>query len=143
MTVGQLVTSAAAILAVGVGAFWALASWTSAGLRDDVSAMRTSLATLQGSDKDNAVNIKQAELDFTRQIGALNVTLATFGGKVDQVNTAIADLSQQIHGYQKQVSFSQRSGVEPKDFIEMLRKAGIDGKNIIVVPYPAALPPAN
>jgi len=105
LSIGQLTGAVVALLAAGIGAFWFVADFTSTGLRQDVSAIRATLATLQGSDRDNALSIKQAELDFTKQIGALNVTVALLGAKVeglgaklDALNVSLTEFGAKIDG---------------------------------------------
>ncbi len=141
LTLGSFVGTVATAVVASIAACWAIVSFTSTGLRDDVSAIRASLSTLQGSDKDNALNIKQAELDFTRQVDSLNVNLTSFGTKFDSVNKSIDRLSDQMAIVQKQVSTPPVS-FNPTALVQTLKKAGLDGKTIVVVPYDAGAVPA-
>lgn len=144
----QLVSGAVGLLVTGVIAFWALASWTSEGLRHDVTDIRDTLKGLQGSDKDNAINIGKAQIDFTKQVGDLNVTLAKFGdkvdvfsGKLDTVNQSIDRLSGQIDTVRQQIAARQTVTVNQDMLIEALQKAGLNGQKIIVLPVPYEVKP--
>jgi hypothetical protein len=139
--IGQLIGAVGTVLFLGTAAFWAVASFANSGLRADVSAIRSTLATLQGSDKDNAVNIKQTEVDSTKQIGALNVTLATFnakmdsfGMKVDGVTKSIDQLSGQMDMMQKRIAEPQEVTFNPEAVVQALKKAGVPERNIVIVP---------
>ena len=142
LTVGQLFATVVALLAAGIGAFWAIADFSNASLREDVSAIRATLGTLQGSDKDNALNVKQSEVDFTRQLGALNVSLVQFGGKVDllsakfdAVDKSMQLLSGQIDTVRRQLAAPRGTPFDPEALAAALKKAGYEGKVVVLVPY--------
>lgn len=143
----QALGAAATILVVGIGAFWALASWTSADLRDNVSEIRKTLEAVQGAG--NALNIKQTEVDFTKQVGALDVTLANFGGRMEVFGTKVDAMSRSMDQFQSQMAEMQKEPavsrprrLDVKSLAETLAKVGVNGKNIIIIPYlPTALEP--
>jgi hypothetical protein len=108
LTMRQVVSAVAAVLVVGIGAFWALASWSSAGLRDDVTQIRKTLEALQHSDNGNALNIKQAEIDFSRQVDTLNLTLTKFDGRMDLLGSKLDTVGRSMDQLQAQMVRLQR-----------------------------------
>ena len=113
LSIGQLIGAVAALLVAGIGGFWVIADFASAGLREDVSAIRSTLGAPQGSDKDNALNIKPTELDFTRQIGALNLSLTQFGAKVDGLSAKLDAVDASARGLSGQIESVGRQVIQP------------------------------
>jgi hypothetical protein len=70
-----LIGAVVALLAAGIGAFWFIADFTSTGLRQDVSAIRATLARETAS--------------IRAQVGALNTSLDRFGTKMDELGTKL------------------------------------------------------
>jgi hypothetical protein len=148
ITLGRLLWGLGSLVVLGVAAFWGVAALATTGLRDDVGAIRASVSTLQTSESANAVNLKQAEVEFARQIAALSVTLATFGGRfdafggmVDAVSKSFDQLSDQIAALHQELNRRQSGAIDPDAVVQALTKAGIDDKRIILVPYDASSTP--
>lgn len=140
VTLGRLVGGIFGLTVLLIAAFWAVATLSTSGLRDDVSAIRSTIGSLQGSDKDNALNIKQAEIDFTKQVSSLNVTLVAFttkvdafGAKIDTMSRSFDQLSEQMASVEKQLGSREGAAITPESIATALRKAGYDGKSPVVV----------
>ena len=117
-----------------------------ASVRTDVTAIRhdiTSVSTaLQGSDKNNALDIMRSEQGLSQQIGQLRTDMASFTASVtsvslkfDAMNKSIDGLSGQIEGMQK--AFANRpADFDPDKLRAIVKEYG--GQVIFLAPVPAA-----
>jgi hypothetical protein len=140
-TMKQLLIGLGSIIVLGGGVLWTVLSFTIGGMRDDVSAIRTSIHGLQTSDKEGAVRIREGETKLIEQIGGLRTEITGLSGKLDSVNGTVSTLTAQIIDVQKRLAARQAAWEDPKSKAELanfltdaIKQGGVDKTNVFLVP---------
>lgn len=60
-----------------------------------------------------------------------------FSAKLENVNKSIDGLAAEMAGMQKQLAARQPVAFDPEGLAADLKKAGVEGKSIVVVPFDA------
>jgi hypothetical protein len=112
------------LFAATIAGVWFITTSTVGDIRGDVKEIRKGLS-------ENAEKTNQVNLDLTKEISGLRVTLAGLGPKIDNLNATVSKFEVQLANLQNPLS-------DPKTafaFVENLKKAG-------VIFTPAPTPPA-
>jgi hypothetical protein len=132
LTMKQVITGIGALVLLGLGGIWAILNFTVGGLREDVGHIRNSIESLQASERDDALRIRDAENKFSLQMADLGNKITLLSVKMDAVNASVTVLSAKLDEAQKQPSI-----LDPKYaafFVDQLKKAGLDDQKVIIVP---------
>jgi hypothetical protein len=112
-----------ALLGAITAGVWGITTSTVSDIRHDVGEIRSGLAA--NVDKTNQIN-----LDLTKEISGLRVTLAALGPKIDNLNATVTKFEVQLASLQNPLADPKTA----QTFVENLNKAG-------VLITPAPLPP--
>jgi TolA-binding protein len=129
------------VIVIGGGVLWAVLAFTITGMRDDVSAIRTSIQGLQTADKEGAVRIREGETKLIEQIGGLRTQITGLSGKLDSVTGTVSTLTAQIIDVQKRLAARQAAWDDPKStaafasyLTDAIKQQGVDKTNVFLVP---------
>lgn len=129
-----------------VGGAWLVFSTTTAGLRDDVGAIRQSISSLQAGEKDGIRQVGATDQKLTGEIAALRVAIVGLDGRVvgfdnklDGLSKSMGQLTSQLGDVQKQLSVRQASHFDQKSLeaLSAVLKGKGDDRQIIIVPMNA------
>jgi len=144
LTVKQIMAFLCGLLIIGGAVLWTVLSFTIGGMREDVGAIRSSIAALQSSDKDAAIKMREAEARFTDQVGNLRTEIAGLGGKIDtfssrvqNLDTSVGKVAAQLQDVQKALLTRSANLSDPRNaqaIATALKQVGVDDAKVFVVP---------
>jgi hypothetical protein len=144
ITMGQALAGAVALVATVIGSVFTVTTLAVGSIKDDVGLIRTSVQAFQTADKDGILRLRDSETRLAEQIAGLRTDLVGLRGDLGLTNKTISGLGSQLSDFQKQGFLRQTSFSDPKvmeALIDGLKKAGIDGKVVIVPIEPSVIRP--
>ncbi len=148
VTLSQLIWAVSCLSAVVIASVTGITAYATGGIKDDVGLIRASVQesakALQTSDKDGILRLRDSESKLAEQISGLRTDIVALRGDLSSTNKSLGGLGSQLSEFQKQGFLRQASFSDPKvvdALIDGLKKAGIDGKVVIVPLEPSVLRP--
>jgi hypothetical protein len=137
LSVGKIITaviSGCITLCLG---FWAIAAFTVGGIREDVSAIRKDVGTLQSASVDSINRANDISAKLNDQIAGLRIDFTKLSDRLDGLSGKIDNLNTSITKFQSQLNVTYAAWRDPKfvqEFADNLKKAGIAGP-VVIVPF--------
>lgn len=141
LTMKQLLVTVGAGVGLLCAGLWAVLTVTTGGLRDDVSVIRQAAQTLQVSDKETALRLRESENKLADQIAGLRTDLVAFSGRFDATNANVVALTRRMDDFQKQLASRQAALNDPSALSAFADKikgfTASKDASVVIVPFTA------
>jgi len=149
ITMKSLITGVIGFVILGGAVLWTVLSFTIGGVRDDVTAIRTSVQALQTADQESVKETNNVNVRLTDQIQGLRTDFVKYSERFDNLsrnlettNKSIYTLTNRLDGFRDQLQAIQSTWNDPKtisQITEAVRQA--NGGSVIILPFPSAPQP--